>query len=204
MRLNWCCSLPSMSLSKANTLVSSLSSNTPCSDTKLVSKTLVSEMTGPATKLYVSPQGRRSLFYLLVPRTRRHFTPAQIASLAETDEIRARTSKKTVEVREGEVRKAASEALLAWVEENGADIIREPGGSLVVTEIMLFADGGMSSAVLTLFLLTPFFVRQNGCFSNSSTRHIISLPLRGCRCPPSHRPPSYIKALQNTSSRRTL
>lgn len=99
-------------------------------------------MTSPASTLYLTPQGRRSLFYLLVPRTRRHFTPAQIASLSETDEIRARTSKKTPEVREGEVRKFASEALLEWVEEKGATIAREPGGSLVVTEIMLFAEGG--------------------------------------------------------------
>lgn len=102
-------------------------------------------MTSPATKLYVTPQGRRSLFYLLVPRTRRHFTPAQIASLAETDETRARTSKKTPEARESEVRKFASEALITWVEENAATIVREPGGSLVVTEIMLFADGGSFS-----------------------------------------------------------
>lgn len=105
-------------------------------------------MTVPAAKLYVTPQGRRSLFYLLVPRTRRHFTPAQIASLAETDETRARTSKKTADIREGEVRKFASEALISWVEENATSIIREPGGSLVVTEIMLFADGGLSSHAL--------------------------------------------------------
>ncbi|RDB30018.1 Pumilio y domain family member 6 [Hypsizygus marmoreus] len=119
-------------------------------DTKLVSKSLVAEMTGPATKLYVSPQGRRSLFYLLVPRTRRHFTPAQIASLAETDETRARTSKKASEVREEEIRKFASDALVSWVEENAASVVREPGGSLVVAEIMLFADGDKTAASRSL------------------------------------------------------
>ncbi|KAG6864031.1 hypothetical protein C0991_000937 [Blastosporella zonata] len=114
-------------------------------DTKLASKSLIAEMTSPATNLFVAPQGRRALFYLLVPRTRRHFTPAQIASLAETDETRSRTSKKAPEVREEEVRKFASEALLSWLEKNTANIVREPGGSLVAAEIMLFADGDKTS-----------------------------------------------------------
>jgi pumilio family protein 6 len=82
------------------------------------------------------------LLYLIVPRTRRHFTPAQIASLAETDEVRARTSKKTQEVREAEIRAGASEALVKWVKDKGGLLLRETGASLVVTEIMLFAEGG--------------------------------------------------------------
>ena len=117
------------------------------SDTKMASKSLISEMTAPATKLYTSSQGRRSLIYLLVPRTRRHFTPAQIASLAETDETRSRTSKKDPETREGEVRKFASDALISWVESNASTLVREPGGSLVVGEIMLYADGGRHLSV---------------------------------------------------------
>ncbi|KAG6884585.1 hypothetical protein C0993_009787 [Termitomyces sp. T159_Od127] len=119
-------------------------------DTKLASKSLIAEMTGPAKNLLVSPQGRRALFYLLVPRTRRHFTPVQIALLAETDEIRSRTSKKEPEAREEEVRKYASEALLSWLEQNTASIIKEPGGSLVAAEIMLFADGDKTPASQSL------------------------------------------------------
>ncbi|KAF7377819.1 PUM-HD domain-containing protein [Mycena sanguinolenta] len=119
-------------------------------DTKLVVKTLVPEMTGPANTLCQTPQGRRALFYLIVPRTRRHFTPAQIASLAETDEIRARTSKKTQEVREAEVRAGASEALIKWVKDKGAGLLRETGASLVLTDIMLFADGDKAGASETL------------------------------------------------------
>ncbi|KAG6889216.1 hypothetical protein C0992_006026 [Termitomyces sp. T32_za158] len=119
-------------------------------DTKLASKSLIAEMTGPAKNLLVSPQGRRALFYLLVPRTRRHFTPVQITLLAETDEVRSRTSKKEPEAREEEVRKYASEALLSWLEQNTEDIIKEPGGSLVAAEIMLFADGDKTSASRSL------------------------------------------------------
>ncbi|KAF8218254.1 armadillo-type protein [Mycena galopus ATCC 62051] len=119
-------------------------------DTKLVVKTLVPEMTAPANTLCQTPQGRRALLYLIVPRTRRHFTPAQIASLAETDEIRARTSKKTQEIREAEVRAGASDALIKWVKDKGALLLRETGASLVLTEIMLFAEGDKTAANETL------------------------------------------------------
>jgi len=119
-------------------------------DTKLLSKGLISLITASAQKLCTSPQGRRSLLYLIVPRTRRHFTPAQIASLAETDEIRSKTSKKGPTVREEEVRKAASEDLLRWIEDSGEALVREPGGSLVVSEVMLHAEGDKTAATTTL------------------------------------------------------
>ena len=83
--------------------------------------------------------------YLLVSRTRHHFTPAQIACLAETDTIRARTSKKSTESREEEVRRAASEEFITWVEESGETLIREPTGCLTVTEIL--PHPGTTSAV---------------------------------------------------------
>ena len=66
----------------------------------------------------------------------------QIATLAETDLIRALTSKKDDAVRAAEIKRAASEDLLAWVEKNGADVSRDPGGSLEVLEVMLGAEGG--------------------------------------------------------------
>ncbi|KAG6916511.1 hypothetical protein DXG01_006512 [Tephrocybe rancida] len=92
-------------------------------DTKFASKSLIAEMTSPATNLFVSPQGRRALFYLLVPRTKRHFPPAQIAPLSETDETRSRLRRRPTCARR-----------------------REPDGSLVAAEIMLFTDGDKSSA----------------------------------------------------------
>jgi pumilio family protein 6 len=63
--------------------------------------------------------------------------------------VRSRTSKKSPESREEEVRRAASEDLVRWVEDSGETLIREPTGSLVVTEIMLFADGGQFISVLS-------------------------------------------------------
>ncbi|RPD65176.1 ARM repeat-containing protein [Lentinus tigrinus ALCF2SS1-7] len=141
-------------------------------DTKLTAKSLVSDVVAAASTLYTSSQGRRSLFYLVAPRTRRHFTPAQIATLAETDAIRAKTSKKDDELRTSEIRKAASEGLLNWVAQSGAEVSRDPGGSLVVCEIMLDADGDKTSAMEALLnaLCAPY------PSSDPVTPHPISLP----------------------------
>ena len=117
---------------------------TSFSDTKLSTKSIAAEIVSQASALYTSPQGRRSILYLLVPRSRRHFTPAQIALLAVTDLVKARTSKKDDKVRREEVLKASSEGLLALVEQpdKAEELIRDPGGSLLLTEIMLYAEGG--------------------------------------------------------------
>ncbi|TBU44642.1 ARM repeat-containing protein [Dichomitus squalens] len=127
-------------------------------DTKLTAKSLVTDIVAAAPALYTSPQGRRALFYLVAPRTRRHFTPAQIATLAETDTIRAKTSKKDDALRASEIRKASSEGLLSWIAEKGADVSRDPGGSLVVLEVMLEAEGDKSTTSDTLLsaLATPY------------------------------------------------
>ncbi|KAI1798466.1 ARM repeat-containing protein [Ganoderma leucocontextum] len=141
-------------------------------DTKLTAKSLVSGIVASAPSLYTSPQGRRALFYLISPRTRRHFTPAQIATLAETDSIRANTSKKDDIVRTSEIRKAASEGLLSWIAQSGADVSRDPGGSLVVLEVMLEADGDKSAASETLLsaLSVPY------PSTDHANPHPISLP----------------------------
>ncbi|KAF8443677.1 armadillo-type protein [Boletus edulis BED1] len=121
-------------------------------------KTLVSDIISHASSLATSPQGRRSLLHLIVPRSRRHFTPAQIVMIAETDRIRAKTSKKDSVARETEIRKAASEGLLQFVVENGAETARDTGGSLLVQEIMLYAEGDKSPAMkaLTGALASPY------------------------------------------------
>ncbi|KAI6004365.1 armadillo-type protein [Pisolithus orientalis] len=119
-------------------------------DTKLTAKSLVSDITSSAETFVTTPQGRRSLFYLLVPRTRRHFTPAQIAIIAETDSIREKTSKKDSAVRSAEIRQAASPSLLKFVEEKGAEVARDTGGSLAILEIMLHAEGDKSAAISAL------------------------------------------------------
>ena len=42
----------------------------------------MADVVARAPELLASPQGRRALLYLLVPRAPRHFTPAQTALLA--------------------------------------------------------------------------------------------------------------------------
>src|SRR5277367_3629217 len=56
--------------------------------------------------------------------------------------------------REEEVRNAASEDLIRWVEDSGETLIRESIGSLVVSEIMLNADGGLPTSLFFYFLST--------------------------------------------------
>ncbi|KXN85890.1 Pumilio homology domain family member 6 [Leucoagaricus sp. SymC.cos] len=119
-------------------------------DTKLLAKSLISEITTPADNICEKPQGLRALVYLLTPRSRRHLMPAQIASLEETDSIRSRTSKKDPEARVAEVRKFASEALLQWIADSGVKVTREPRGSLIATEVMLYAEGDKTGATKTL------------------------------------------------------
>jgi pumilio homology domain family member 6 len=108
----------------------------------MTAKSIIAEIVSHANTLYKTAQGRRALLYTLAPRSRRHLTPTHIANLAETDEIRERTSKKDPVVRAGELRTAASEGLIEWVAKDGAVVASDPGGSLVITEIMLSADGG--------------------------------------------------------------
>ncbi|KIL59772.1 hypothetical protein M378DRAFT_168911 [Amanita muscaria Koide BX008] len=151
-------------------------------DTKLLAKSVISSITealsvvpkpkSNTSPLHATPQGRRTLISLLTPRTRRHFTPAQITLMAETDATRDLTSKKPVALREEEVRKAASPDLVAWVMEKGENVVTETGGCLVVTEIMLYADADKSSATASLLrpLATPY------PSSDSSNPHPIDLP----------------------------
>ena len=75
-------------------------------------------------------------------RSLRHFTPALIASLASTDSIREKTSKKHEGVRRDEVRRAVSDGYLAAPVRDLEAMISDPGGSLVLGEVMLFAEGG--------------------------------------------------------------
>lgn len=67
-----------------------------------------------------------------------------IARISETDSLREHTSKKSSDVRAAEICSAASSDLLSWIARDGADVSRETGGSLVITEIMLEAHGGKS------------------------------------------------------------
>lgn len=84
--------------------------------------------------------------------------------LAETDAVRARTSKKDEALRREEILKAASPALIELLEnrKRAEEIIRDPGGSLLVTEIMLYADGG-----IYFILFLTFYFRNRKLISIS-------------------------------------
>ena len=136
-----------------------------CSDTKLVAKSIISEiLTHARTLAYdggahksetTQNNGRRVLYYLLVPRSLRHFPPATVLLLSESDEGKRKTSKKDDDVREREIRSAASGeggmgagGLLRMIElrERLDEMCRDPGASVLVGEIMLYAEGGEFSS----------------------------------------------------------
>ncbi|KAJ4473395.1 ARM repeat-containing protein [Lentinula edodes] len=171
-------------------------------DTKLLQKSVVSIITTPNTlnTLVKSSQGRRAIIYLLIPRSRRYFTIAQIRTLGDTDNARdgvgstkqgngegamttgEGTSKKSPEVRQEEVRRGASEALLTWVEEQGAELAREAAESLIIADIMLHAEGDKSSASQALLrgLTTPYPASSTSSASSPSSLstpvHPLDLP----------------------------
>ncbi|KZO94578.1 ARM repeat-containing protein [Calocera viscosa TUFC12733] len=121
-------------------------------DTKLLAKSVVSDITDLAPSLAFDKHklGRRVVLYLLVPRSPRHFPPPTLALLSETDAMSAKTSKKDPNVRRDEIRKAGSADLITCVVNKGVEMMKDPGASLVVTEIMLYADGDKAAATETL------------------------------------------------------
>jgi pumilio homology domain family member 6 len=116
-------------------------------DTKLMSKAFISDMIALAPTLMETTAGRRALLYPLVPTSTKHFLPATISSLRESAE-KARdlgTSKKDPQIRRKEIKEYASPALMEWVEKEGEAWTRDPAQGLVLTDVMLYADGGESS-----------------------------------------------------------
>jgi pumilio family protein 6 len=111
-------------------------------DTKMLAKSLLGDLAALTPKLYPDGNGRRALLYPLINRSTRHFTPAIISALSSTDHIRANTSKKDDEVRRKEILAAFSPDMLDQVKSHARSMVVDPGGSLLVTEVLLHANGG--------------------------------------------------------------
>ena len=72
-------------------------------------------------------------------------------------------------MRAAEIRKAASESLLEFVAQHGKEVAMDTGGSLLVSEIMLQADGGtyFRSFLLLSSVLSP---SNHGCGGHWNAR----------------------------------
>ncbi|TIC24622.1 ARM repeat-containing protein [Wallemia mellicola] len=116
-------------------------------DTKALSQSVIAPMTKAAEELAFDKNGRRSLHYLTTPRSTKHFTPAFIATIAETDESLKKTSKKDANIRRTEIQKASSADLLKIVEEIPRKLIMDAGGSLILSDIMLYTVGDKCKAL---------------------------------------------------------
>ena len=111
-------------------------------DTRATSTTIVSSLTKSSKDLAFDKNGRRSLHYLLTPRSTKHFTPDIVYVLKETDGILSKTSKKDANIRHEEIIKFASKELLQAIEDEPKKFIMDAGASLLVTDNMLYAIGG--------------------------------------------------------------
>ncbi|CAE6500228.1 unnamed protein product [Rhizoctonia solani] len=120
-------------------------------DTKLVGKSLVTDITSLSPSLSRT-LARRVLLYLLVPRTPRHFTPALLRTISQTDFAQGTTSKKDPDVRRAELRAVASPAMIKAIEDDAEALVRDRGASVFVGEVMLFAEGDKSKALDALLL----------------------------------------------------
>jgi hypothetical protein len=98
--------------------------------------------------------------------------------LAETDEGRNKTSKKDVDVREKEIRQAASEGsgLLRLIGERERvdEMCRDPGASILLGEIMLYAEGG---ELITYVMQHIPLISVFSHILSSQTERRLSMPL---------------------------
>ncbi|THU90371.1 ARM repeat-containing protein [Dendrothele bispora CBS 962.96] len=164
-------------------------------DTKLIQKSILVPLLTPSNPstshiltLLSTPTGRRTILYTLVPRSTRHFTPALIRSISETDKVRdeAGESKKEPKIREKEIREGVGKILVEFVEDSlkeverngkdkGKDVLTDPALTLVTGEIMLYAEDSSSEAfkegaikVLCKVLCSPY--------PQDEDVHLIDLP----------------------------
>ncbi|KAK7438043.1 Pumilio y domain member 6 [Stygiomarasmius scandens] len=155
-------------------------------DTKLIQKSLLIPLLSSSSDIRTilsTPTGRRTILYLLVPRSTRHFTPALIRSISETDKTRDEVgeSKKDVEVRRKEIAEGAAGELVGFIEESltskeekGLEVVTDPALSLVTTEIMLYAEATMQTKQGAIRALCETLVSEP--YPSLSSTHPVDLP----------------------------
>ncbi|KAJ9109007.1 hypothetical protein QFC21_000333 [Naganishia friedmannii] len=147
-------------------------------DTKMMGKAIIADIGQMAGELALDKHGRKVLFYLLAPRSTRHFIPSTIAQLKQSDESAAKTSKKDKDIRRKELKAVMSPDLLKLVEEQGEQLLRDTGASILVTEILLSADGDKAKALEAIAqpLTTPYpNPAPAESDPNPATSHILDL-----------------------------
>ncbi|KAF3257149.1 pumilio domain member 6 [Orbilia oligospora] len=117
-------------------------------DTVLVSKTVFPEIQAKLDEGSAATHAiaRIPLLYPLLGRETKLMHPQKIKLLAEIDTIRAQTSKKDPKIRQQELRKALSPALLKSVVTNVADLATIPLGCQFASEVIIFAEGDKAAA----------------------------------------------------------
>ncbi|KAK9767790.1 Pumilio y domain member 6 [Basidiobolus ranarum] len=113
-------------------------------DTVLVTKNIISEICNALDEIVDDKYGRRVVLYLLAGRSPKYISPGNISLLETGDEVRSTTSKKDPTARANELLNAISPALMKYVSENLATMLREPFPSQVCFEVYRNAAGDKS------------------------------------------------------------
>ncbi|CAG8454722.1 10414_t:CDS:2 [Paraglomus occultum] len=130
-------------------------------DTTLVENAIIKEIGKNLQQIIEDKYGHRVILYLLVGRSQMILSKGNIDLLSSMDEIRAKTSKKSPQVRSQELLKAISSHLIPYCESNTSSLLSHHFGAQVLCETMLHAQGDKTQTLVNIATLARGSPRTN-------------------------------------------
>lgn len=110
-------------------------------DTKLVAKTITSDLSENMLTLIKSKFGRRPLLYLLVGKSPRYFDKHVLEKFDIIDNLKEKTSKKDDEARRLELNTAIAPHMLDTISKNTNELMNDNLGLQFISEALLYSHG---------------------------------------------------------------
>ncbi|MEQ2256089.1 hypothetical protein ILYODFUR_020747 [Ilyodon furcidens] len=114
-------------------------------DTKLVKQAVLSEILSALPEVIGNKHGKKVLLYLLSPRDPAHMLPEIVKELEQGDGNAH--SKKDMATRRRELLEAVSPALLEYLCENAATMVKDKATSVTISDILASACGDLRPAM---------------------------------------------------------
>ncbi|XP_047227648.1 pumilio homolog 3 [Girardinichthys multiradiatus] len=114
-------------------------------DTKLVKQAVLSEILSTLPEVIGNKHGKKVLLYLLSPRDPAHMLPEIVKELEQGDGNA--NSKKDMATRRRELLEAVSPALLEYLCENAATMVKDKATSVTISDILASACGDLRPAM---------------------------------------------------------
>ncbi|MEQ2281292.1 hypothetical protein AMECASPLE_028771, partial [Ameca splendens] len=114
-------------------------------DTKLVKQAVLSEVLSALPEVIGNKHGKKVLLYLLSPRDPAHMLPEIVKELEQGDGNAH--SKKDMATRRRELLEAVSPALLEYLCENAATMVKDKATSVTISDILASACGDLRPAM---------------------------------------------------------